>query len=360
MMESPKTKIGRPRQIYTGPTENPYVPRRAARLTARLAVDLTPDRRRGGAAQPRCATGCGPTCRGSTARACRRASTTSPRRSRSAASGRASWPRAAGSASPGPRSTAGAAPGAVEHFIVIEELARARAPELVGRIGINLVGPTLLAHGTPEQKQRWLAEILPARRAVVPAVQRARRRQRPRRRVATSGRAHRRRLDPQRPEGLDELRAVRRLGPVPRPHQPRRAQAAGHLRLRSSTCASPGVEVRPAAPDHRRGRVQRGVLRRRVRPRRPADRPGRRGLARRQLDADPRAGRQPAPARDPHPAARGAAAARARGAGAFDDPRLRAAARAGRRRGAAVPAAQLAHAVAASPRASRPAPRAAR
>jgi len=52
---------------------------------------------------------------------------------------------------------------AVEHFIVIEELARARAPELVGRIGINLVGPTLLAHGTPEQKQQWLTGILPAR-----------------------------------------------------------------------------------------------------------------------------------------------------------------------------------------------------
>ena len=26
MMESPKTKIGRPRQIYTGPTKRPYVP----------------------------------------------------------------------------------------------------------------------------------------------------------------------------------------------------------------------------------------------------------------------------------------------------------------------------------------------
>jgi citrate synthase len=25
MMESPKTKIGRPRQIYTGPTERKYV-----------------------------------------------------------------------------------------------------------------------------------------------------------------------------------------------------------------------------------------------------------------------------------------------------------------------------------------------
>ncbi len=34
--------------------------------------------------------------------------------------------------------------GALENYVVIEELARARAPELVGRIGINLVGPTLL------------------------------------------------------------------------------------------------------------------------------------------------------------------------------------------------------------------------
>ncbi|MHB8594225.1 MAG: acyl-CoA dehydrogenase family protein, partial [Acidimicrobiales bacterium] len=35
-------------------------------------------------------------------------------------------------------------------------------PELVGRIGINLAGPTLLAHGSEAQKQRWLAAILPA------------------------------------------------------------------------------------------------------------------------------------------------------------------------------------------------------
>jgi alkylation response protein AidB-like acyl-CoA dehydrogenase len=50
--------------------------------------------------------------------------------------------------------------GPIEHFIVQEELARAQAPELVGRIGINLAGPTLLAHGTPEQQARWLPSIL--------------------------------------------------------------------------------------------------------------------------------------------------------------------------------------------------------
>ena len=52
--------------------------------------------------------------------------------------------------------------GALENYVVIEELARARAPELVGRIGINLVGPTLLAHGTPDQKARFLPHILSA------------------------------------------------------------------------------------------------------------------------------------------------------------------------------------------------------
>ena len=62
------------------------------------------------------------------------------------------WPEAYGGRGAGP----------VEHFTVQEELARARAPEMVGRIGINLAGPTLLAHATDEQKARWLPRILSA------------------------------------------------------------------------------------------------------------------------------------------------------------------------------------------------------
>jgi alkylation response protein AidB-like acyl-CoA dehydrogenase len=50
--------------------------------------------------------------------------------------------------------------GPVEHFIVQQELARAGAPELVGRLGLNLVGPTLLSHGTSVQRSRWLGRIL--------------------------------------------------------------------------------------------------------------------------------------------------------------------------------------------------------
>ncbi len=43
-----------------------------------------------------------------------------------------------------------------------EELARARAPQILGRAGVNLVGPTLIAHGTDDQRDRWLSRILSA------------------------------------------------------------------------------------------------------------------------------------------------------------------------------------------------------
>jgi alkylation response protein AidB-like acyl-CoA dehydrogenase len=61
-----------------------------------------------------------------------------------------------------PEAYGGRGAGALAHYVVQEELARARAPELVGRIGVNLVGPTLLAHGTEDQRRRWLPGILRA------------------------------------------------------------------------------------------------------------------------------------------------------------------------------------------------------
>jgi alkylation response protein AidB-like acyl-CoA dehydrogenase len=41
-----------------------------------------------------------------------------------------------------------------------EELARAQVPQILGRAGVSLVGPTLMAHGTETQRRRWMTTIL--------------------------------------------------------------------------------------------------------------------------------------------------------------------------------------------------------
>jgi len=46
--------------------------------------------------------------------------------------------------------------------ILYEELAAAQAPPHVGVIGLGMAGPTIIAHGTDEQKQRYLAPLLAA------------------------------------------------------------------------------------------------------------------------------------------------------------------------------------------------------
>jgi alkylation response protein AidB-like acyl-CoA dehydrogenase len=46
--------------------------------------------------------------------------------------------------------------------ILLEEFALAEAPQHIGVIGLGMAGPTIMAHGTDEQKSRYLAKILSA------------------------------------------------------------------------------------------------------------------------------------------------------------------------------------------------------
>jgi alkylation response protein AidB-like acyl-CoA dehydrogenase len=50
----------------------------------------------------------------------------------------------------------------VQQAIVAQELARARIPQLINYIGIGMCGPTVIGHGTGEQKSRYLARLLRA------------------------------------------------------------------------------------------------------------------------------------------------------------------------------------------------------
>ena len=78
-----------------------------------------------------------------------------------------------------PSSYGGRSATPVQVALYQSEYARAQAPQPVNRVGINLVGPTLLAHGTEDQRLRYLPAHPLGRGDLVPALQRARRRERP-------------------------------------------------------------------------------------------------------------------------------------------------------------------------------------
>lgn len=61
-----------------------------------------------------------------------------------------------------PRECGGQAASVTEQVIAAEEFARAGAPPLVNSIGLNILGPTLVRHGTEAQKRRFLPRILGA------------------------------------------------------------------------------------------------------------------------------------------------------------------------------------------------------
>ncbi len=62
------------------------------------------------------------------------------------------WPRAYGGQEASP----------MEQAIFAEEMARANAPGTVNGLGIGIVGPTLIVHGTEDQKRRYIPRILTA------------------------------------------------------------------------------------------------------------------------------------------------------------------------------------------------------
>jgi alkylation response protein AidB-like acyl-CoA dehydrogenase len=61
-----------------------------------------------------------------------------------------------------PREYGGRGATLIEQVIFTEEMARAAAPPLANVLGLTLIGPTIIAHGTEAQKQRFLSRILSA------------------------------------------------------------------------------------------------------------------------------------------------------------------------------------------------------
>ncbi len=58
-----------------------------------------------------------------------------------------------------PKEYGGAGMGTKDQFVMNEEFAEAEAPN-VGGFGVMMIGPTLITHGSEEQKQRFLPSIL--------------------------------------------------------------------------------------------------------------------------------------------------------------------------------------------------------
>ena len=143
-----------------------------------------------------------------------------------------------------PSSYGGRSATPVQVALYQSEYARAQAPQPVNRVGINLVGPTLLAHGTEDQRLRYLPAILSAEEIWCQLFSEpdagsdlAS--------LSTRADAGRGGLRGHGPQGVDVLRRVRLLGALPGrtdADAPRPQQGITALIVDMS---DPGVDVRP-------------------------------------------------------------------------------------------------------------------
>ena len=202
--------------------------------------------------------------------------------------GRASSPRAASPASRGRRSTAARASARSSRSSSTRRSPRAGVPGILDVIGVGMLGPTIIAHGTDEQKARYLGPMLhgdevwcqlfsePAAGSDLAGIQ-----TRARRQDDGSWRLNGQKVWTTNAQFASYGLLLARTDPDVPKHK--------GLTMFIVPMDAEGVTIRGAAPDLRRGRVQRGLLRRRAARRRRGRRPGRRRLGHRADDADVRA-----------------------------------------------------------------------
>ena len=177
---------------------------------------------------------------------------------------------------------------AMEATIFAEEQARYGVANDVFAVAIGMVGPTIIAHGTPEQQERYLTPLLrgdelwcqlfsePGAGSDLAGI--ATRAVRDGDEFVVDG-----------PEGVDVGRRHGRPGHPPRPHRPVGAQAPGHHVL-PGRHDDAGHRDPAAPPDDRRHPLRRGLPRRGAHPGGERARRGRRRLGRRHDHPAQRAG----------------------------------------------------------------------
>ncbi len=60
----------------------------------------------------------------------------------------------------GPKESGGQGLGPIEQVVCNQEIGRAKVPGILDAIGIGMLGPTIIAHGSEEQKSRYLGPML--------------------------------------------------------------------------------------------------------------------------------------------------------------------------------------------------------